>query len=58
MGRVEFTRPWPPLQAPHLCLLGCQEGELAVTKSLLGSPFRALELSPSSPHCPALLAYW
>ena len=26
MGRVEFRRPWPPLQAPRLCPLGGQEG--------------------------------
>ena len=26
MGRVEFRRPCPPLQAPRLSLLGGQEG--------------------------------
>ena len=26
MGRVEFRRPWPPLQAPRLCPHGGQEG--------------------------------
>ena len=27
MGRVEFRRPWPPLQAPRLCLHGGKEGQ-------------------------------
>ena len=34
-----------------------KKDELAGTKSLQRSPFRALELAPSGPHCLALLAY-
>ena len=26
MGRVDFRRPWPPLQAPRTCLHGSREG--------------------------------
>ena len=26
MGRVEFSRPWPPLQTPRLCPHGGQKG--------------------------------
>ena len=26
VGWVEFRRPWPPLQAPRLCLHGSEEG--------------------------------
>ena len=41
MGRVEFRRPWPPLQAPRLCLHGGQEGRAGGTRSLPCLPYRA-----------------
>ena len=64
MGRVEFTRPWPPLQAPRLCLHSSQEGRagreevssmLALLCALLGAllgalhPTLACSTGPSAP---------
>ena len=41
MGRVEFRRPWPPLQAPRLVRMAAMRDELEGTRSLLCLPCRA-----------------
>ena len=40
MGRVEFRRPWPPLQAPCACT-AARRDEAEGTRSLLCLPYRA-----------------
>ena len=41
MGRVEFKRPWPTLQAHRLCPHGGQEGRAGGIRSLPCWPCRA-----------------